>query len=83
MKQQQTILKTYKNGVQTGFERFTCKKPETVLNQYRKISYLMDSFLYKEYREADIIKIISTPNGVDEAETLAEYTPEEFFKKIS
>jgi len=83
MKQQNTILKVVKNGVTTDFERFTCKKVETVLNQYRKISYMMDSFLYRDYREADIIKIIATPDGYHEEKTLAEYTPEEFFKKIS
>lgn len=64
---------------------FLAKKSETVLSQYKKAFSPcdFDSFFFKEYRESDKIVIIATPDGHNEAETLAEYTPEEFFVKIA
>ena len=85
MKKQNCILKTFKGSICTGFERFTCKQAKTVINQYKKAfsPYQFDSFFFRDYHAADIIQIISTPDGYHEGAILAEYTPEEFFAAIS
>ncbi len=85
MKKQNCILKTYKGGKVTNFERFTCKRAETVISQYKKnfAPCDFDGFFFREYREADTIKIIATPDGCREGDTLAEMTPQEFFERIA
>ena len=79
------ILKTYKDGMQTGFERFTYKRAQSVINQYKKtfLPCNFNDYFFREYHTADVIKIIATPDGYNDGETLAEYTPEQFFAAIS
>lgn len=80
-----TILKTYKNGKQTNFERFKVKTAKAILNQYKKAfaPYQFDNFFFRDYREADAIRIYATPDHYNTGELLAEYTPQEFFAAIS
>lgn len=83
MKKQQCILKCIKNGICTDFERFACKKPQTIINEYKKAADRLSDYFFKEYHEADIIQIIATPDGYHEGAILAAYTPQEFFTAIS
>lgn len=85
MKKQNCILKCIKNNICIDFERFSCKKPESIINQYKKAfkPYQFDDFYFKSYHEADKIEIAATPDGCNESEILAEYTPQEFFAAIS
>ena len=82
---QQCVLKCFKNGICKNFERFSCKKPETVINQYKKAfrPYQFGDFFFKDYHEADTIQIIATPDGYHDGAILAAYTPQEFFTIIS
>ena len=85
MKKQNCILKIFKNGECINFERFSCKRVNTTLNQYKKAfrPYQFNNYFFRDYRDADVIRIISTPDGYNEGVILAEYTPEEFFAAIS
>ncbi|RHC46687.1 hypothetical protein DW839_30880 [Enterocloster bolteae] len=84
MKQQNCILKVVKNGVTIDFERFACKKAQSVINQYKKtfLPCNFNDYFFREYHTADVIKIIATPDGYNDGETLEEYTPEQFFAAI-
>lgn len=80
---QNCILKCFKDGKMLDFERFKQKTAKAILNQYKKFYKTnKDSFFFKSYKEADVIKIIATPNGCDEEEILLEVTANEFFKLL-
>ena len=84
MKQQNCILKVVKNGVTIDFERFACKKAQSVINQYKKtfLPCNFNDYFFREYHTADVIKIIATPDGYNDGETLEEDTPEQIFADI-
>lgn len=79
------ILKTHKDSIQTGFERFTCKRAQSVINQYNKTfrPCNFNDYFFRDYHTADVIRIIATPDGCHDGEILAEYTPDQFFAAIS
>lgn len=83
---QQSILIAEKNGKIIDLERFTCKKYQTILNQYKKFflknpnNHLLNCGF--NYHNADIIKIVATPDGYNQANILAEFTPEQFYNIV-
>lgn len=86
-KMQKTILKCLKDGLVVNFERFPWKTAARIIKEY-KDAFLPDDFskpFFKDYKNADCIRIIGTPNGYEDGneKILAEYTPEEFFKAIT
>ena len=80
---QNCILKVFKDGTCITFERFTCKRAKTVLNQYKKLFLPLDHNFFKDYWKGDTIQIIATPDGYNEGNVMAEYTPEQFFEAIA
>ena len=85
-KEQRTILKCFKGERMINFERFTLKTAKGILNSYKRAfspSQHEASFFFKDYREADRIKIFATPDGYTEEAVLLDVTPTEFFQMIS
>lgn len=85
-KEQRTILKIFKGERMVNFERFTYKTAKAIISSYKKAfspSQIETSFFFKDYREADRIKIFATPDGCTEEDVLLDVTPKEFFKLIS
>lgn len=87
-KEMNIIVSLYKNGVQFNFERFSCKRLSTVLNQYREKYCGGDytglwTLFFRDYLEADKIVVYSTPNHYSKGPILAEYTSNEFISSIS
>lgn len=86
MKKLQSILIVEKNGKIIDLERFTCKKYQTVLNQYKRFflknpnNHLLNYGF--NYHDADIIKIVATPDGYKLGNILAEFTPKEFYNIV-
>lgn len=78
--QQTFILKAERNGRTTNFERFGCKRLETVTNRFWKaFERWADSCLMDDYINADIIRIYATDGDGSNEKKVAEYTPEEFY----
>lgn len=74
------ILKAEKNGKTINFERFTCKRLQTVTDQFwRAFEKWADTFLMDEYINADIIRIYATDGDGSNEKKVAEYTPEAFY----
>lgn len=82
---QRTILKCIKNGICINFERFKHRTAETILREYRETfsPYQFKGYFFQSYHNADVIRIISTPDGYTEEKVLLELTPGEFFKRIT
>lgn len=84
MKQQAFIVKAYKNGDVLTFERFSYKRPETILKKYRELyknnKYGLWGLFWSDYLKADKITITATPDGYHETETVKVMTPQEFLQ---
>lgn len=84
MKQQTFIVKVYKGAKMLTFERFSYKRPETILKKYRDLyknnkSGLWELF-WRDYLAADKITITATPDGYHETETVVEMNSKEFLQ---
>lgn len=84
MKQQTFIVKAYKGAKMLTFQRFSYKRPETILKKYRDLynnnKHGLWELFWRDYLEADKITITATPDGYHETETVKVMTPQEFLQ---
>ena len=87
-KQQKAIVKCISGGITKNFERFATDNVSRIIEMYKRAFQKNSPFhnlFFKDYKEADRIVILSTPNGYEDSDSviLADFLAEEFLKKIS
>ena len=87
-KTQKAIVKCINDGICKNFERFATDNISRIIGMYKhtfQSNSPFNNLFFKDYKEADRIVILSTPNGYEDSESviLADFLAEEFFEKIS